>query len=99
MANVHLSGSRAKSAFRKAAAGLLAASLLLPAVGCKRSVKNKNETRYASGKKISETDPYFDAKVSPVKFPERTGSPETTTLIISSMPVKEAESFTIFLLR
>ncbi|MBR4818546.1 MAG: extracellular solute-binding protein [Clostridiales bacterium] len=73
MANVHLSGSRAKSAFRKAAAGLLAASLLLPAVGCKRSVKNKNENRYASGKKISETDPYFDAKVSPVKFPERPG--------------------------
>lgn len=73
MANVHLTGNRTKSAFRKAAAGLIVATMLLPAFGCKRSTKNENGNKYSSGKKISEKDPYFDATVSPVKFPERPG--------------------------
>ena len=64
MAIVH-SGNR-----RRILSSLMILSMLLPSAGCgKRSKEKRNEDRYASGREISSSDPFFNFSVSDLKIP------------------------------
>ena len=60
-----------KSSFlRRAAAGILAASMILPFTACKKKSTSENAGgQYTSGQEILATDPYFDAEIHEVKLP------------------------------
>ena len=51
-------------------AGVLATALILPLSGCRRSSKKEDTSmKYASGKEIKETDPFFLSTINEIKFP------------------------------
>ena len=58
----------------KRAAGILALVMVLPLASCNRkSTKKSSDRKYASGKEIQETDPFFNAEINELKLPLKEG--------------------------
>lgn len=58
----------------KRAAGILALVMVLPLASCNRKTSKKSSDRkYASGKEIQETDPFFNAEINELKLPLKEG--------------------------
>ncbi|MCR5275734.1 MAG: hypothetical protein K6E26_10310 [Clostridiales bacterium] len=68
----------------KCAAGILALVMVLPLASCNRkSSKKISDRKYASGKEIQETDPFFNAEINELKIPVRSNAKVVDTYVKS----------------
>ena len=74
----------------KRAAGILALVMVLPLASCNRKTSKKSSDRkYASGKEIQETDPFFNAEINELKLPLKEGKKIIDTIEILSSELDE----------